>query len=352
MEERCSIVEPFVSAARPSCDGGQYQCVSDGECIPQPWVCDEEEDCEDGSDEQQNCPIRTCSSTQFRCTSGGCIPGEYRCDRLPDCLDGSDENNCHYPECTELRCSNGGCYNHTQRCDQVLNCRDGSDEANCTQHCSSTQFHCTNGECVPQAYICDHDDDCGDRSDEQNCTYPTCRGDYFTCPSGRCIHQLWLCDGEDDCDDNADEKHCVLSDGGIALSVDSVPRECYPGEWPCPSSGVCITLEQLCDGTAHCPDGEDETNITAGRNCSIWKCASLSCEHHCHASPEGGTCYCPLGYVVNNNNSRSCIDFDDCKMWGVCDQVCEDRIGSHRCSCLEGYVLEQHRHCRASTSRE
>lgn len=45
-------------------------------------------------------------------------------------------------------------------------------------------------------------------------------------------------------------------------------------------------------------------------------------------------------------------DFDDCSMWGVCDQLCEDRIGSHRCSCREGYVLEQHRYCRADVSSE
>lgn len=37
-------------------------------------------------------------------------------------------------------------------------------------------------------------------------------------------------------------------------------------------------------------------------------------------------------------------------MWGVCDQLCEDRTGSHHCSCREGYVLEQHRYCRAEVS--
>lgn len=43
-------------------------------------------------------------------------------------------------------------------------------------------------------------------------------------------------------------------------------------------------------------------------------------------------------------------DFDDCSMWGVCDQLCEDRTGSHRCSCRDGYILEQHRYCRADIS--
>lgn len=54
----------------------------------------------------------------------------------------------------------------------------------------------------------------------------------------------------------------------FVVCLDNVQRECYPGEWPCPSSGVCIPLDHLCDGTAHCLDGEDETNTTAGRNCS------------------------------------------------------------------------------------
>uniref|UniRef100_H2V9M6 EGF-like domain-containing protein n=1 Tax=Takifugu rubripes TaxID=31033 RepID=H2V9M6_TAKRU len=323
-----------------TCDDSHFQCLSDGECIPNVWVCDDEEDCEDGSDERHHCSGRTCTSDEFSCSNGACIPGEYQCDHVEDCSDGSDESSCHYAVCAQLRCANGACYNQTQRCDHIVDCRDGSDEANCTQHCNAGLFQCHNGMCVPRTYVCDHDDDCGDRSDELNCTYPTCKGNYFTCPGGRCIHQVWLCDGEDDCEDNADEKGC-----GKHKDI-----ECYPGEWPCPSSGLCIPLHQLCDGRAQCPDGEDETNTTAGRNCSIWKCASLSCEHRCHASPDGGTCSCPSGYIVNSNNSRSCTDFDDCSMWGVCDQLCEDRTGSHRCSCRDGYILEQHRYCRADVS--
>lgn len=113
----------------------------------------------------------------------------------------------------------------------------------------------------------------------------------------------------------------------------------------------------------------------------IWRCASLSCEHHCHSSPDGGTCACPPGYVVSRNDSRSCIgktfdwwlqtdahiqsnrwfastlpvfcaDYNDCSLWGMCDQLCEDRIGSHRCSCRDGYLLEQHKYCRTNPSCE
>ncbi|NXN98396.1 LRP2 protein, partial [Rhinopomastus cyanomelas] len=169
--------------------------------------------------------------------------------------------------------------------------------------------------------------------------YATCRGNFFTCPSGRCIHQSWICDGDDDCEDNEDERGC-----------ESGRDECYPGEWACPGSGHCIPVGKVCDGAADCPAGEDETNVTAGRHCNVSRCATLSCQYRCHSSPSGGMCYCPAGYVISSNDSRTCVDFDDCKMWGVCDQLCEDRVGHHQCHCVEGYFLEHHQHCRANTS--
>lgn len=44
-----------IPTAQVTCDDSHFQCLSDGECIPDVWVCDDEEDCEDGSDERQHC---------------------------------------------------------------------------------------------------------------------------------------------------------------------------------------------------------------------------------------------------------------------------------------------------------
>ncbi|KAG8510408.1 Low-density lipoprotein receptor-related protein 2 [Galemys pyrenaicus] len=282
-----------------SCQSNQFQCHSENVCIPRHWVCDDESDCEDGSDEQ-HCPGRTCSSHQMTCSNGECIPREYRCDHAKDCSDGTDEKDCQYPTCEQLTCANGACYNNSQKCDGKVDCRDLSDEHNCTIVCN--EFQCDSGECVPNTYVCDHDSDCEDGSDERSCTYQTCRGNQFTCPNSFCINQNWVCDGEPDCKDNADEDGCESS----YHHTDN----CYPSQWACPQSGKCIPIEKVCDGIIDCPAGEDENNATEQRHC----------------------------------------DFDDCQIWGICDQMCEDRIGHHRCYCAEGYILEHERHCKANSS--
>ena len=38
-----------------ACKSYEFECVDDGRCIHENWVCDGEEDCFDSSDESQNC---------------------------------------------------------------------------------------------------------------------------------------------------------------------------------------------------------------------------------------------------------------------------------------------------------
>ncbi|XP_052581109.1 low-density lipoprotein receptor-related protein 2 isoform X1 [Peromyscus californicus insignis] len=322
-----------------TCRSGFFLCPAEQTCIPHSWVCDQDQDCSDGADERQNCPGTTCSSQQMTCSNGQCVPREYRCDHVSDCSDGSDERNCHYPTCDQLTCANGACYNTSQKCDQKIDCRDSSDEANCTALCSHKEFECGSGECILRAYVCDHDNDCEDNSDEHNCTYDTCGGHQFTCSNGQCINQNWVCDGDDDCQDSGDEDGC---------ESDHHYHTCYPREWACPGSGRCISIDKVCDGVPDCPDGEDENNTTIGRHCSMGNCPLLNCEYQCHQTPFGGECFCPPSHIINVNDSRTCTDFDDCQIWGVCDQKCENRQGRHRCLCEEGYILEREQHCKAN----
>uniref|UniRef100_A0A3Q2H8C7 Low-density lipoprotein receptor-related protein 2 n=1 Tax=Equus caballus TaxID=9796 RepID=A0A3Q2H8C7_HORSE len=285
-----------------------------------------------------------CDSEHFRCENGHCIPASWRCDGTKDCLDDSDETGCPPSSCQsgQFKCqSEGLCIPHSWVCDDEHDCEDGSDEQHCRgTTCSSDQITCSSGECIPNEFRCDHTRDCSDGTDERDCHYPTCT--QLTCANGACYNISQVCDGKADCRDSSDENNCKSSTHHI--------HKCYPGEWACPGSGKCIPIGKVCDGTLDCPAGEDESNITQGQNCDVNLCPLLGCEYQCHMSPHGGMCYCPSGFIVDQNSTRNCVDFDDCEIWGICDQMCEDRVGHHQCHCAEGYILEHQRHCKANTS--
>ncbi len=111
------------------CTWSQFEC-GDGSCVPQSYVCDDYDDCADGSDEAGCGTSGGCTSSQFDCGGGYCVPDYYVCDDYSDCYDGSDEVGCG---------------------------------------CSSYQFECNDGYCVSSSYVCDGYGDCYDDSDEAGC---------------------------------------------------------------------------------------------------------------------------------------------------------------------------------------
>lgn len=73
-----------------------------GECIPKGWVCDDEFDCRDKSDEVNCSSVSECRHNEFKCRSSvnpTCISSGWICDGDEDCKDGSDEFNCTAPRC-------------------------------------------------------------------------------------------------------------------------------------------------------------------------------------------------------------------------------------------------------------
>nr|XP_054929395.1 sortilin-related receptor-like isoform X7 [Dermacentor andersoni] len=77
----------------PDCPADYFRCKTGGKCIMNILVCDDEDDCNDGSDEK-NC-VKQCPPTHFQCESDkSCIKRLFRCDGDVDCEDASDEKNC------------------------------------------------------------------------------------------------------------------------------------------------------------------------------------------------------------------------------------------------------------------
>lgn len=71
------------------CGEGQMSCQS-GRCLPLSLICDGQDDCGDGTDEQ-GC---LCPQGFLACADGRCLPPALLCDGHPDCLDAADEESC------------------------------------------------------------------------------------------------------------------------------------------------------------------------------------------------------------------------------------------------------------------
>lgn len=83
--------EPFKTR---QCRTGHFKC-GDGSCLASPYICDGEQDCPMGEDEQ-NC---TCDTSTFPCGDGTCLSKSLVCDFIPHCKECLDEEGCNRHNC-------------------------------------------------------------------------------------------------------------------------------------------------------------------------------------------------------------------------------------------------------------
>ena len=145
-----------------------------------------------------------------------------------------------------------------------------------------------------------------------------------------------------------------------ALDVD----ECASGNGSC--THTCNNME----GSYYCSCREGYKLASNGKICSdINECTvGVRCDHTCVNSDGSFHCKCAGGYLLNETDEKSCIgqfvsqvetkrknsnllfyfilffhhlDVDECLVSnGGCHHVCNNKNGSHSCSCRQGYALE------------
>ncbi|KAK3083345.1 hypothetical protein FSP39_020255 [Pinctada imbricata] len=345
----------------PTCHPtGDWQCANK-RCIPKRWLCDFDDDCDDNSDEDAKfCSeqklYRGCSESEFRCGNQKCIQEKWRCDHDNDCGDNSDEdpNYCkeyHKCEKDQFQCASGHCINNKTVCDGKRNCLDMSDEQSCKprypggRYCPISQFQCNNKICVSKSWICDGRNDCGDGSDEDDvlCLEIPCpESTRFRCKNNKCIHRWRLCDKVDNCGDGSDENNHEICAPKVKV--------CSPDQYRC-SNGGCIDGSKVCDALADCDDMSDEEGCHKASgtvNCTI---DNGGCHQTCTDLDKGGYyCSCKEGYQMSREDKKTCIDIDECAVWGnKCPQMCRNVKGSFKCLCADGFLDTKERgtNCKA-----
>ncbi len=238
----------------------------------------------------------TCSPGHFLCADGSCILNLYHCDGVNNCVDNSDEIDCE------------------------VSCINADNRMYCTP-CSGMLFLCLSGDCIRYSHTCDGTSHCLDSSDEIFCPDELITHTYEDIPHRSNNKEAG------DCHSN---EFCLLDP-----LVDDSSLKCQPqyhmffcGRHECPgmfkcSRSYCVPHYAVCDGTKHCPHGEDEVGCGALLCAGMLRChrdnvcvhpqhvcdGKVHCgkshddEQLCDVIPCPQNCEC-LGYAVKCDNTK------------------------------------------------
>ncbi|XP_078043558.1 vitellogenin receptor-like [Augochlora pura] len=185
-----------------NCTANEYRCYNTDTCIPREARCNGVVECPKHDDER-NCA--RCQKEEFVCENKNCIDQAWVCDQTDDCGDGSDEEFCDgsnsrkaavniNAKCKEFRCSDGTCLPFVKVCDERADCMDESDE---------------HGKC---ALACTVENPC------TSVCHKTPQGAVCSCQSGYRFDNDFVCKDINECEHSVCSQICHNSEGSFACS--------------------------------------------------------------------------------------------------------------------------------------
>ena len=199
----------------------------------------------------------------FYCDDGQEIPADWVNDGEEDCYDGSDED--------DFQLSGMMTYNYNVE-DDVFGFR-GNFDATQLGYQEDREFTCYDGDTIPLDNVNDGWDDCYSGEDEDG--NPDAPDSYF-CEDGTEITFVMVNDGSADCADASDEPVDNDGDWFLCESYDRIPFQyvndgtphCEDGDdehetrqsgnFYCDGYATNLDFALVNDGTADCADGADE----------------------------------------------------------------------------------------------
>ncbi|KAK7482356.1 hypothetical protein BaRGS_00026375, partial [Batillaria attramentaria] len=146
----------------------------------------------------------------------------------------------------------------------------------------------------------------------------------------------------DICNNTEGSYECSCSDG-YRLGDDGKScndiNECFEKSAGCQQ--ICVNF----DGGFNCSCEEGytlvESNGTCTQNAATQAtCETLNCTQGCKLNAtDHPECFCYEGFDQNTTDNTLCDDVDECTL-GICNQKCDNSVGSFACSCYIGFQLE------------
>ncbi|KAK3087897.1 hypothetical protein FSP39_012248 [Pinctada imbricata] len=247
-----------------NCVSGFGKCEDKGYCVIPEEVCDNINNCADGTDEK-DCVFPACDVSEFRCTYGKCFPGTVACDGEIHCSDNSDELDCpiHAKPHTYISLSHHGfsasrnsvfkftvktcsdswvtLWKGRSKIFEVGIGRGGNKWSSLQRIGGSSVYH--HGKIV----------DCGKFIP----LYVNWSGSIVSVGKGQQIGQDIFLKLEDSYVSQIDEIRVGSYAKDVFYNIDAALPQCANNEFRC-GYGRCIANSNRCDGIKHCTDGSDE----------------------------------------------------------------------------------------------